>query len=38
LPKWDSLSEVKKKKIVLREVDVFAAYTANVDNEMGRVI
>jgi hypothetical protein len=30
LPKWDSLSEVKKK-FVLREVDVFAAYTAYVD-------
>ena len=37
LPKWDSLSEVKKK-IVLREADVFAAYTAYVDHEIGRVI
>src|SRR4029078_3479724 len=27
-----------KKKIVTREVDVFAAYTAYVDNEIGRVI
>ncbi|MGJ4894727.1 arylsulfatase [Bradyrhizobium oligotrophicum] len=37
LPKWDSLSEVKKK-IVIREADVFAAYTAYVDDEIGRVI
>jgi Sulfatase len=37
LPKWDSLSEVKKK-IVTREADVFAAYTAYVDHEIGRVI
>jgi arylsulfatase A-like enzyme len=37
LPKWDSLSAVKKK-IVIREADVFAAYTAYVDHEIGRVI
>ena len=37
LPKWDSLSDVQKK-IVLREVDVFAAYTAYNDHEIGRVI
>jgi arylsulfatase A-like enzyme len=37
LPKWESLSAVKKK-IVIREADVFAAYTAYVDNEIGRVI
>jgi len=37
LPKWDSLSEVKKK-IVIREVDVFAAYVAYNDHEIGRVI
>lgn len=37
LPKWDSLSEVKKK-IVIREADVFAAYTAYNDHEIGRVI
>ncbi len=37
LPKWDSLSAVKKK-IVIREADVFAAYTAYVDDEIGRVI
>jgi arylsulfatase A-like enzyme len=37
LPKWDSLSEAKKK-IVIREADVFAAYTAYNDHEIGRVI
>jgi arylsulfatase A-like enzyme len=37
LPKWESLSDVKKK-IVIREADVFAAYTAYVDNEIGRVV
>jgi arylsulfatase len=37
LPKWDSLSEVKKK-IVIKEADVFAAYTAYSDHEIGRVI
>ena len=37
LPTWDSLSDVKKK-IVIREADVFAAYTAYVDNEIGRVV
>lgn len=37
LPKWDSLSEVKKK-IMIREADVFAAYTAYSDHEIGRVI
>jgi len=37
LPKWDSLSEVKKK-IVIREADVFAAYAAYTDHEIGRVI
>src|SRR5512135_2703719 len=37
LPKWDSLSEVKKK-IIIREADVFAAYVAYNDNEIGRVI
>jgi arylsulfatase len=37
LPKWDSLSAVKKK-IVIREADVFAAYTAYTDHEIGRVI
>jgi arylsulfatase A-like enzyme len=37
LPKWDSLSAVKKK-IVTREADVFAAYVAYADDEIGRVI
>jgi arylsulfatase len=37
LPKWDSLGPIKKK-IVIREADVFAAYTAYVDNEIGRLI
>ncbi|MBL8420377.1 MAG: arylsulfatase [Dechloromonas sp.] len=37
LPKWDSLSEIQKK-IVTRQVDVFAAYTAYNDHEIGRVI
>jgi arylsulfatase A-like enzyme len=37
LPKWDSLSAVQKK-IVIREADVFAAYTAYNDHEIGRVI
>ncbi|QWG19436.1 arylsulfatase [Bradyrhizobium sediminis] len=37
LPKWDSLSVVQKK-IVTREAEVFAAYTAYNDHEIGRVI
>ena len=37
LPKWDSLSLVKKK-IVAREAEVFAAYAAYTDHEIGRVI
>jgi arylsulfatase len=37
LPKWDSLSAVKKK-IVIRQADVFAAYTAYNDHEIGRII
>jgi arylsulfatase A-like enzyme len=37
LPKWESLSDVKKK-IVIREADVFAAYTAYVDHEIGRLV
>src|SRR5512143_3066844 len=37
LPKWDSLS-LLQKKIVAREAEVFAAYTAYVDHEIGRVI
>jgi len=37
LPRWESLGPVKKK-IVIREADVFAAYTAYVDHEIGRLI
>jgi arylsulfatase len=37
LPKWDSLSAAKKK-IVTRQADVFAAYVAYADHEIGRVI
>jgi len=37
LPRWNSLSLVQKK-MAIREADVFAAYTAYVDDEIGRVI
>ena len=37
LPKWSSMSEIQKK-ILIREADVFAAYTAYNDHEIGRVI
>jgi len=37
LPKWDSLSPVKKK-LYAREAEVFAAYAAYTDHEIGRVI
>ncbi|HEV8018909.1 MAG TPA: arylsulfatase [Steroidobacteraceae bacterium] len=37
LPKWDSLSEVRKK-IYAREAEVFAGYVAYTDHEIGRVI
>ena len=37
LPRWDSLSAVEKK-ILEREAEVFAAYTAYTDYEIGRVI
>jgi arylsulfatase len=37
LPEWDSLS-ADEKKLFLRQVDVFAAYTAYNDHEIGRVI
>jgi len=37
LPKWDSLSLVQKK-IVTREAEVFAAFAAYTDYEIGRVI
>jgi arylsulfatase A-like enzyme len=37
LPKWNSLSFVQKK-LYAREAEVFAAYAAYTDNEIGRVI
>jgi arylsulfatase A-like enzyme len=37
LPKWDSLSFVQKK-LYAREAEVYAAYAAYTDNEIGRVI
>jgi arylsulfatase A-like enzyme len=37
LPKWDSLSAVRKK-IYAREAEVFAGYAAYTDHEIGRVI
>jgi arylsulfatase A-like enzyme len=37
LPRWDSLSLIQKK-LYAREAEVFAAYTAYTDNEIGRVI
>ena len=37
LPKWDSLSDLEKK-MYARQAEVFAAYTAYTDYEIGRVI
>ena len=37
LPKWDSLSLVQKK-LYARQAEVFAAYAAYTDHEIGRVI
>jgi arylsulfatase A-like enzyme len=37
LPRWDSLSVVQKK-LYSREAEVFAAYAAYTDHEIGRVI
>ncbi len=37
IPKWDSLSEVQKK-VYIRQAEVFAAYAAYTDHEIGRVI
>jgi arylsulfatase A-like enzyme len=37
LPKWDSLTEVQKK-LYARQAEVYAAYTAYTDYEIGRVI
>ena len=37
LPKWDTLS-AEQKKLYAREAEVYAAYVAYTDNEIGRVI
>jgi arylsulfatase A-like enzyme len=37
LPKWDTLS-ADEKKLFTRQADVFAAYVAYADHEIGRVI
>ena len=37
LPKWDSVSAIRKK-IYAREAEVYAAYVAYTDHEIGRVI
>ena len=37
LPKWETLS-ADEKKLFARQADVFAAYVAYTDNEIGRVI
>ncbi len=37
LPKWDSLGEVEKK-LFIRQMDVYGAYLAYTDHEIGRVI
>ena len=37
LKKWDQLT-ADEKKLFIRQVDVFAAYTAYTDHEIGRVI
>jgi arylsulfatase A-like enzyme len=37
LPKWESLT-AEQKKLYARQAEVYAAYTAYTDNEIGRVI
>lgn len=37
LPEWDSLT-AEQKKLYIREVEVYAAYLAYTDHEIGRVI
>src|SRR4029077_7738896 len=37
LPKWDTLN-ANEKKLFIRQADIFAAYAAYTDNEIGRVI
>ena len=37
LPKWDTLSDIEKK-LFARQAEVFAAYAAYTDHEIGRVV
>jgi len=37
LPRWDTLSDAEKK-LYIKQADVFAAYVAYTDHEIGRVI
>ena len=37
LPKWDSLS-IEEKKLFIKQIDVYGAYLAYTDHEIGRVI
>jgi len=37
LPRWDSLSDIQKK-LYIKQAEVFAAYAAYTDHEIGRVI
>ncbi len=37
LPEWDSLGEIEKK-LFIKQADVYGAYLAYTDNEIGRVI
>jgi len=37
LPRWDTLSD-EEKRLYIKEADVFAAYVAYTDHEIGRVI
>ncbi|TPE47692.1 arylsulfatase [Amaricoccus solimangrovi] len=37
LPKWDTLSD-EQKKLYIRQADVYAAYLAYTDHEIGRVV
>jgi arylsulfatase len=37
LPTWDSLSDIEKK-LFIKQADVYGAYLAYADNEIGRVI
>src|ERR1700752_4403406 len=37
LPKWDSIGELEKK-LFIKQADVYGAYLAYTDNEIGRVI